>query len=70
MMNYFGGSNWGGSSCGCGCNSWQSSYSPSFVPFNSCGCGGSFGGNNSSYYAIILVLFILLVIVIGSRYNR
>lgn len=71
MTNYFGGSNWGGSSfgsCGCGCGSWQSS--PTFVPFNSCGCGSNWGGNNSSYYAIILVLFILLVIVIGSRYNR
>jgi len=74
MTNYFGGSNWGGNSFGsgfggCGCNSWQTSYTPTFVPY-SCGCGGSYGGGNSSYYAIILVLFILLVIVIGSRYNR
>ncbi len=54
----------GGSSCGCGC----SSFNPGFVQFNPC-CNWQ-GNNNNSNYAIILVLFILLVIVIGSRFTR
>lgn len=55
----------GGSSCGCGC----SSFNPGFVQFNPC-CGWSNNNNSNSNYAIILVLFILLVIVIGSRFTR